>query len=101
VTPRPLTAADFETPDGDRTWPFFETDEGNIIGHDHTDPATFASLVHAYDMAAGLTPAEALDPDVVSHEYIRVTSWEEDEPVTFAPCTVDDEGAEPVTVVAR
>lgn len=45
-----LTARDFETVDGDKTWPFYEDENGQVVtGYGHIDKAEFARLVNEYD----------------------------------------------------
>lgn len=83
--------------DGDRWFPFFETEQADILGPGHQDPMAFVYAVQAYDEHLTSEQAEAHDPGDVSHRWAIVT--EDDGEGYVQLCKAHDEGSVPVTTI--
>lgn len=103
-----LTAADFEMKyDADHTFPFFESENGTIMGYGHPGKAEFAALVKQYDDLCNGSEAypEPHSPDEVQHVWGVVDNAHEAETgewrVSWAGVTAETPGAFPMTVIFR
>jgi hypothetical protein len=69
----------FSFTDGDKTWPFFEDEDANIIGYGHQDRAAFVAAVLDYDRTMS-GEGELHSEGDVTYGYVVVNAPSECEP---------------------
>lgn len=107
MTTRALTPEDFVvTYDENRTFQFFEDEDGNgVYGYGHHDKQTFATAVNYYDkLGLGDDYWSFMKPyaeDNVNHGYARADDVNVYGDWALRFCKAEDEYASPVTWVSR